>query len=187
MTVVRPGHTYGEGGPVLHSLGRATSVVDRIRRSRPVIVHGDGNGLWSALHADDVARVFVAVAGNSAAFGRAYNATGEEWMTWDQYHARIADALGVEPPPFVHVAVDVLVALAPQRAAQVARSLQYPGLYDMSRARLDLGWRQTIPFVDGIRRTVQWLDKNTGVDRWQSDPSYDRLITVWEAVKNRLP
>ena len=179
VTIVRPGHTYGETGAVLHSLGNTTSYLDRIRHGRPIVVHGDGQGLWSALHAEDVGRVFAAAAGNPLALGKTYNATGEEWMTWAQYNARVAAALDAPPPPLVAIPTDVLVAIAPGRAAQAARSFQYPGIYDMSAARRDLGFRQTVPFTDGVRRTIEWIETHEGIAAWSSDPEYDRIIEAW--------
>lgn len=180
VTVIRPGHAYGETGPVLHSLGSNTAVLDRIRKGRPVIVHGDGQGLWSALHAEDVAQVFSAAAGHPAAFGRTYNATGLEWMTWDQYHARIAEALGVTCPERVHIATDRLAQLAPDRTAQVKRSLQYPGIYDMTAARTELGFCSRISFVDGMRRTIRWLEERGKIEPWETDPGYERIISAWQ-------
>jgi len=187
VTIIRPGHTYGETGGVLHSLGNATSYLDRLRHGKPIIVHGDGNGLWSALHADDVASVFVAAAGNSIAFGRTFNATGEEWMTWDQYHGKVAQALGADPPTLVHIPVDVLFGLAPERAAQSRRSLQYPGIYSMSNTCADLGFRQQISFTAGMRRTIAWLEAHEAVEPWQSDPDYDRIIDAWRAMTAEMP
>ena len=180
VTIVRPGHTYGEGGGVLHSLGPATSYLDRIRLGLPIVVHGDGRGQWSALHAEDVARVFVAAAGNPAAYGRAYNATGTERFTWDEYNLAVAAALGVAAPPLVHVPVAELVRLAPERAAQVARSLQYPGLYDSTRARDELGVTQRLPLAAGLRRTIAWLAAHDGIAPAATDPDYDRILRAWQ-------
>ncbi len=186
LTVIRPGHTYGEGGGVINTLGAPTSFLDRFRRGKPLVVHSDGNGLWSALHIDDVALVFVAAVGNATAFGRTYNATGQEWMTWDQYHDRIAQALGVPCPPLVHIPVDVLARLAPERTAQTLRSLQYPGLYDTSAAGRDFGFRQRIGFVEGMRRTIRWLDENQKIDAWATDPDYDPLIDKWVLIARQM-
>ncbi|NLF38747.1 NAD-dependent epimerase/dehydratase family protein, partial [bacterium] len=81
VTVIRPAMTYGEGGVLIHSFGWSTTFLDRIRKGRPVIVHGDGQSLWTACHIDDVARAFVGAVGNARAHGKCYHATGEEWMT----------------------------------------------------------------------------------------------------------
>ncbi len=188
LTIVRPGHTYGESGGVLHTFGQSTVYLDRLRRGLPIIVHGDGHGLWSALHAEDVARVFVAAAGLDAARGRTYNACGEEWMTWNQYHERVAQAIGAPPPTLVHIPIDVLKKLAPERANHPGRSLQFPGIYDMTAARRDLDWSQRIPFVDGIRRTVDWLREHATIEPAESDPDYDIIVRQWQQMANaRLP
>jgi nucleoside-diphosphate-sugar epimerase len=180
VTLIRPGHTYGEGGPVLHSLGNTTAFLDRIRHGLPLVVHGDGNGLWSALHADDVAQIFAAGAGNPVALGRTYNATGTEWMTWDQYHARVAEALGAPLPELVHIPAELLARIAPDRAAQSRRSLQYPGLYDMTAACADLGFAARVSFVDGMRRTIRWLEAEGRIESWQTDPGYDQIVAEWK-------
>jgi nucleoside-diphosphate-sugar epimerase len=186
LTVIRPGHTYGETGGVLHSLGQTTSYLDRLRRGRPIIVHGDGQGLWSALHADDVASIFAAAAGSDRACGRTYNACGEEWMTWDQYHEKVAEAMGAPEPQIVHIPIDVLERLAPQRADHPRRSLQYPGIYDMTAARRDLGFRQRIRFVDGIRRVIRWLRRDDAIEPWDSDKEYEMILNRWEACLESL-
>jgi len=149
-----------------------------------VVVHGDGTGLWSALHADDVASLFVAAAGNPAAFGGVYNAAGEEWMTWDQYHERLALVMGVAVPSLIHVPVEILCAIAPAPADQVRRSLQYPGIYDMARARRDFHWQQTIPFVEGMRRTIRWLQEHDRIEPWDASPEYEQIILAWRARRN---
>jgi len=186
VTIIRPGHTYAETGTVLHSLGPSTSYLDRVRCGKPIVVHGDGNGLWSALHSDDVARAFATSAGNPVTFGRTYNATGEEWMTWNQYHAKVAQAMGVRVPPLVHIPMEILNRIAPERSAQSQRSLQYPGVYDTSKVRRDLGWQQMIPFVDGVRRTIHWLEEHQGFEPWQADADYDRIISEWRLLRARM-
>ena len=179
VTVIRPGHTFGEGGGVLNSFA-SPAFVDRMRHGKPVIVHNDGHGLWSALHADDVAQVFATATGNPAAFGRTYNATGTDWMTWNRYYRGIAEALGVDPPEFVHIPTEVLSLLAPARAAQCTRSLQYPGIYDMSAACEELGFRARVTFVEGMRRGITWIETHGRIEPWTSDPEYDDVIGAWK-------
>lgn len=185
-TIVRPGHTYGESGVVLHSLGRSTAYLDRIRRGKPIVVHGDGGGLWSALHAADVAAVFAACAGNTEAHGCTYNATGQEWMTWNQYNEAVAEALGCPRPELVHIPTDSLTVIAPDRAAQCARSFQHPGVYDTTAASRDLGFEPRISFVEGTRRVIAWLEAHGGIDPWESDQEYEGITENWRAVQSRL-
>ena len=63
MTVVRPSHTYDTIVPVAVGSSDYT-IIDRIRRGKPVIVHGEGTSLWTLTHADDFARAFIGLCGN---------------------------------------------------------------------------------------------------------------------------
>ena len=58
MTIVRPSHTYDTIVPVAVSKSDFT-IIDRIRRGLPVIIHGEGTSLWTLTHADDFARAFL--------------------------------------------------------------------------------------------------------------------------------
>jgi nucleoside-diphosphate-sugar epimerase len=186
VTIVRPGHTYAEGGLVLHSLGNSTTYLDRIRQGKNIIIHDNGTSLWSALHADDVARVFVATVGNKIAFGKTYNATGQEWMTWDKYNQNVAMAMNAKIPKIVHIPTEILAKLAPERARQCQRSLQYPGIYDMTMTNNELGCRQQISFVQGIKRVINWIESNDGFDSWKSDFEYDKIIERWQLLEKNI-
>lgn len=181
-SVLRPTYTYGEGvGGVIHSLGFRTTFLDRIRRGRPVIVHGNGNGLWNPCHVDDAARGFVGAAGNEKAFGRAYNVSGEEAITWNQFTAKIAEAMDVPCPELVHIPTDVLAQLLPERAQLSVENIQYPNVHDTAAAHRDLGFRYTISVVEGMRRTIRWLDAHGKIEDSDADPVYDRIVDAWRA------
>jgi len=186
VTVIRPAQTYGEGGSLIHTLGWGTYFLDRIRRGMPVVVHGDGNSLWCACHRDDVARAFVGAAGNASALGKAYNATGEEWMTWNAYVEGIAEAMGAPRPKLVHIPTDLLGRLAPKRAEWCVKNFQFDNVFDNSAARSELGFRYTIPWVEGARRTVRWLDERGRIEPAESQPFYDKLLAAWERAGDRL-
>lgn len=176
VTAIRPAYTYGEGS-ILHSLGWRTYFLDRLRRGKPVIVHGDGTSFWTACHRDDVARTFVGALGNRDVLGRGYHVTGEEWLTWNQYVETVAEAIGAPPPTIVHIPTDLLVRLAPQEAEWCAINFQYNNIFDNSAARRDLGFRYTIPFIEGVRRVVAGLTAFENADEY---PFYDHIIEVWE-------
>jgi nucleoside-diphosphate-sugar epimerase len=145
-------------------------------------VHGDGSSLWASCHRDDVARAFVNAAGNARAFGRAYHVTGEEWMTWNQYHQKVAEAMSAPPPVLVHIPTDLLDQVAPERAHICAVNFQFNNIFDNTAARTDLDFRYTIPFVAGVRRIVAWLDANGRIPNSDEDPFEDRLIDAWERL-----
>lgn len=60
VTVIRPAHTYGEGGSLIHTFGWSTAFLDRLRKGKRIVVHGDASSLWCSCHIDDCARAFVA-------------------------------------------------------------------------------------------------------------------------------
>ncbi|MCS6775593.1 MAG: NAD-dependent epimerase/dehydratase family protein [Chloroherpetonaceae bacterium] len=186
VTILRPSQTYGEGGTIVHSLGWSTTYIDRIRKGKPVIVHGDGQSLWAACHIDDVAQGFIGAMGNPKAYGRCYNLTGEEWMTWNQYHEGVAAALNAPPPGLVHIPTDLLGRLAPRRASISVEIFQYPGIFDNQAAMQDLGFRYTVPWVEGVRRTVAWLDARGRIASSDEDPFDDRILAAWEHMTSRM-
>lgn len=186
VTILRPGPSYGEGGGILHTFGLRTTYIDRLRKGKPIVVHGDGNSLWVACHVDDVARGFTGAAGNQAALGQAYNLTGEEWMTWNRYHRKVAEALGAPEPALVHIPTDLLGRVAPRRVVSAVDDLQYTNIFDTTAAHRDLGFRYTIPWVDGVRRVVAWLDANGGVANSDADPFDDRVLAAWDALSSQM-
>lgn len=186
ITVMRPSQTYGEGGTIVHSMGGSTTYLDRIRKGKAIIVHGDGACLWAACHIEDVARGFVGAILNPKAYGRSFNVTGEEWMTWNRYHEKVAEALGVAMPELVHIPTDLLQQIAPDKFNISVEIFQFPSIFDNSAAIADLGFKYTIPWVEGVRRTVAWLDANGKIENSDDSPYEDELIEKWRAVAASL-
>jgi nucleoside-diphosphate-sugar epimerase len=181
LTIIRPAYTYGESRGPVHPAGGSTMFLDRIMKGKPVIIHGDGSSFWAACHRDDVARTFVAAAGQPRTFGRSYHVTGEEWMTWDIYTQRIAEAVGAPDPRIVHIPSDVLMKVNPQRYAIVGENFQFNNIFDNTSAKMDLDFRYTIPWKEGVRRMAAWLEANHQLENSDNDPYEDLLIERWEA------
>ncbi|MBN1401110.1 MAG: NAD-dependent epimerase/dehydratase family protein [Anaerolineae bacterium] len=186
VTIIRPAQTYGEGGRLVHALGFETYFIDRLLKGQPIIVHGNGKSLWSACHRDDVGRAFVNAVGNPAALGQAYHVAAEEWLTWDRYHQGLAEAIGAPEPELIHISVDTLSRLAPQRALWCRENFQYPNIFDNTAAEADLDFRYTIPWVEGARRTVTWLQAHHQVEDGASYPFYDALIAAWRQACDEM-
>jgi nucleoside-diphosphate-sugar epimerase len=184
LTVIRPAYTYAEGAGLLDSLRGRPTYVDRLRKGRPIVVHGDGQSLWCACHADDVAGAFAGAAGNPAAFGRAYHATGEEFLTWNQVHQAVARAIGAPEPELIHIPTEVLARWLPSATLDDAlhwtlTNFQFNNIFDNAAARRDLGFRYAIPWAEGARRMADWLDAHGRVADCDQDPFDDQLIAAW--------
>ena len=187
LTVIRPAATYAEGAGILDSLRGRRTYVDRLRKGKPIIVHGDGQSLWCSCHAVDVARVFVNAAANAVCFGKSYHATGEEFVTWNQHHQIVAKAIGAPEPKLVHIPTDVLAQLLPSgslldAAHWTLTNFQFNNIFDNTAVKRDLGFEYTIHWEAGARRLVNWLDANGKVEDSDLDPFDDVLIDMWSAA-----
>ncbi len=185
-TIIRPAHTYGEGGPIIHTFGWSTTYLDRIRKAKPIVVHGDGSALWVSCHIDDVGHAFVKAIGNEKAYGKAYHTTGEDWMTWNDYHRGVARALNAPEPELVHIPTALLYEISPERAGVTKLNFQHTNIFDNSAAKEDLDFNYTVSWEDGVRRTVAWLDEHDGIDNSDEDPFDDQVIAVWRRLCTEL-
>ena len=134
VTILRPSHSYGEGGNILRPWGPWDGwgrFIDRLRKGKPVIVPGDGTNLWASCHVEDVAEGFIAVLGKPEAIGQCFNITGEQNMTWNTYHEQVAEVVGGTFHP-VYIPTDVLcegraeLVGRPERDLRVSVDLRCP-------------------------------------------------------------
>ena len=98
-TIVRPSHTYDA---TLIPFDAGWTMIDRMRRGRPTVVHGDGTSLWVLTHARDFAKGFVPLLGDPRVAGDAVHITSDETITWDAVAQALARAAGAEAD-IVHV------------------------------------------------------------------------------------
>ena len=181
LTILRPSHTYGPGGGVINNLGWSPTFVDRLRKGLPIIVSGDGHGLWQSAYSDDVGTGFAHAAGNTKCFGEAYNITAEEVVTWDQYTQRSAAAIGAPAPRIVHIPTDLLLAIDRQRYNALDEIFQYHGVYSSEKLKRDVPqYKLTTSYEEGVRNTVAWMDKHNKIQPASTDPFEDRLVELWE-------
>ncbi len=186
VTIMRPSHSYGEGGSMVRSFGPGNGFVTRLRQNLPLIVQGDGNGLWASCHVDDVARGFIGAMGNPRCIGEAYNICGEEWMTWNTYYQQVAEVVGGVFEP-VHIPTDTLREIAPDWAGGTHEIFAYPSIFDMSKLKRDAGYEgQTISWKEGVARTVSFLEsqgklKSDDAEDLKNSAREDALIAAWRA------
>lgn len=183
LTVLRPAHTYGDQGAVIHSLGFGTEFLDRLRRGKPVIVHGDGQSLWASCRAEDVAQGFVGALGNAATFGRGYTLASPEWLTWRDYIRQLAAAMDAPEPTIVPIPTETLMRAVPDRARIAQDNFQFDNVFEISAAQRDLGFAPRIGFAEGMRRTVRWLTDHDAIRNSDLDSSYDQLVSTWHEAE----
>jgi nucleoside-diphosphate-sugar epimerase len=187
-TIMRPSHSYGEGGSLIRPFGPADTFISRLRNNLPCIVPGDGTGLWASCHVDDVATGFIGVMGNKTAHGEAYNITGEEWMTWNTYYEQVAEVVGGTYNP-VYIPTDILIEVAPKYSGGTKEIFAWTSIFDNSKIKRDGDWQgQTIPWREGVQRTVAWMEANGKIAPVPENEYEDSLIAAWRSgVLSALP
>jgi nucleoside-diphosphate-sugar epimerase len=173
VTIVRPSHTYDRTGLPFDG---GWTVVDRMRRGKPVVVHGDGTSLWALTHNVDFARAFVHLLANPLAIGDTFHITGDEVLTWDQIHRHVATAAGVEPH-LVHVSSEMIAGVLPDWGPPLLGDKAHSVIFDNSKIRrLAPGWVATVPFAEGARQIIDWFDAHP--DRRTVDGKVDAAFDV---------
>jgi nucleoside-diphosphate-sugar epimerase len=170
ITIVRPSHTYD--ATRLPVTGRYT-VIDRMRRGKKVIVHGDGTSVWTLTHHADFAKGFVGLLGNPRAIGEAVHITSDEWLTWNQIFGILASAFGTEAG-IVHLPSDLIAAYDPDWGAGLLGDKSQSMIFDNSKIKqLVPDFACTIPFARGAAEIAAWFDAEAS--RRTVDEGFDRL------------
>jgi nucleoside-diphosphate-sugar epimerase len=155
MTVVRPSHTYDKTMSPIHG---GYTMIDRMRKGRPVIVHGDGTSLWTLTHHKDFAKGFLGLLGNNHAIGESFHITSDEVLTWNEIYALLARAAGVEPK-LVHVPSDLIAAYDREWGDGLLGDKAHSMVFDNTKIkRVVPGFSATIPFAQGAREIIAWFD-----------------------------
>ncbi len=157
ITIIRPSHTYDRS---LLPFDHGWTVVDRMLKGKPVIVHGDGTSLWTLTHHKDFAKGFVPLLGDPKTIGHAFTITSDEWLTWDQIYDMVADAAGTKAIK-VHVASETLAKFDPRWGDSLIGDKANSVIFDNSKIkRFVPEFNCSIPFSQGAREIISWYDAN---------------------------
>jgi nucleoside-diphosphate-sugar epimerase len=171
MTIIRPTHTYDQTG---HPFDGGWTVVDRMRRGKPVVVHGDGTSLWVMTYHEDFARAFVAVLANPLTIGDTFHITSDEVLTWNQIYEIMAAAAGVEAR-LVHVASETIAKTVPAIGPHLLGDKAHSVIFDNSKIKaVAPSWTAVTPFARGAAEIVAWHDADP--DRKQIDRELDAAM-----------
>jgi len=144
--VIRPSHVYGPGGWYAHEL------VARLRQPGRFAVIGRGENLWDVVHVEDVAAALV-LAAEQAPAGSTYHVVDDQPITFYDFMALTADALGVGAPRRIPATLARVVAgdNAVDAAVRSARSSN-------AKIKRELGWQPRFPTArEGVADAVARL------------------------------
>jgi nucleoside-diphosphate-sugar epimerase len=160
-TIVRGAAVYGP---------RDRDFLEAFRQAQaPLAVYAaPADQVMSVVHVDDLVRALMLAAERTVAVGRTYFVAAAQPVTWRELYRAVADAAGVAlrtvqlPAWSLRAAAAVSPLLAsgdrPPLISPAKAALARPRWWtcDTTRARAELGWRDDVPFADGVRATYDW-------------------------------
>lgn len=169
VTVVRPGLVYGPGD--LHLLGFFASIQKGLFR-----VIAGGKASLHPIYIDDLTAALLLCAQRPETLGRSYNIAGARPVTVRELATAIANALDRKLPAgniplwLANLASDVF-AIVPgmkgERAPLTRSRVQFltnSRVYDISRAKSELGFAPAVDLPEGLKRTTAWYCKRGYLD-----------------------
>ena len=119
--------------------------------------------------------------GHQQATGHAFHITSDEILTWNQIYQAIAEAAGVEAN-IVHIPSDFLAQFDEGLRGGLLGDKAYSEIFDNTKIKTFVpGYQATIPFKEGIRRTMRWFEadparmQTNGAD----DLLFDRILAAY--------
>lgn len=140
---IRSTNVYGKHQQLFKIIPRT---ILAIKQGKKVQLHGGGRAIKSFVHIRDVVRGALAAA-RIGAPGSLYHFSTPDDATIAQIVRRIAELMGRS---FEEVAEPV-----EERLGQDARYW-----LDCTKARRELGWTPRISFDEGLRETIDWLERS---------------------------
>ncbi|MBN1248526.1 MAG: SDR family oxidoreductase [Anaerolineae bacterium] len=182
--IVRPSLTYANVFPVAIGGWKCYTLADRLLKGRTIIVHGDGSSLWTVTDARDFAKGFVGLLGNPQTLGHAFHITSDELLTWNQIYKTIAGALDVEAD-IVHIPSDFIAKVSPATGAGLLGDKAWSCIFDNTKIKTFVPtFQATIPFREGIRRTLSWFEEDERRKWINPDVSadIDKILAAYAAA-----
>ncbi len=167
-------------------------IIRRILDKRPFIILPDGGlSLYSHGYAENLAHaVLLAIDNPEISAGQTYNCADEQQLSLRQIVEVIADTMNRK----------IEVRSVPLELAEIARPLVLHNttghaVVDLHKVKTELGYRDIVPPVEALRRTVDWLLKNpvqpgSHTDQMLNDgfdyDREDRFIEIFDNARARL-
>jgi nucleoside-diphosphate-sugar epimerase len=181
VTIVRPSHTYDK---TMIPLKGGYTTIDRMRKGKKVIAHGDGSSLWVLTHHKDFAKGFNELLSNNNAIGEAFHITSDELLSWNQIFQIMGRAAGVEPN-IVHIPSDFIAAFDKQWGDELLGDKTHSVIFDNSKIKSAApDYTASIPFSKGAEEIMNWYD--TDPSRQKIDEKFnhltDKIISSYESA-----
>ena len=169
VTILRPTGVYGPGDHYI-----TLSTVKAVKNEKLKQLPGKGDKYVHFTYVDDVVQGFIKTIENpQKAIGETFIIASDDYYTYKDSFAIIADILGVEPPKkFVPVSLAYVAMWFMEKAnkirrvddfathASVVRDMTKNRAYSNKKAKEVLGFQPKYTFPEGMKITIDWYIKN---------------------------
>lgn len=190
ITIVRPSQTYSKDKIPLSVKGKGCwSVISRIKRGLPVIIHGDGTSTWVSTHSDDFSKGFVRLIGNEKCYGEDFNITTDEIYNWNIIYKFLGEALDKEVK-VIHIPTDILtLSKKYDYKMSIEGDKQYSVIFDNSKLKKAVpDFKCEISINEGIKRYLKYMENNPSLKK--EEPDFDewceKVIEKYTELKNSI-
>ncbi len=173
ITIVRPSQTYSKDKIPLSIKGKnCWSVISRMLKGKEVILHGDGQSVWTNTHALDFAHLISPLVGSPATIGEIYQVMNPEFVTWDMMYASLAEVLGVEYKP-VYISTYLLDASTKYYWRETIHGdKHFSCIYNTAKLKaLNPDYKCQISIKEGYRLYMEYMKAHP--EKQVEDPEFD--------------
>lgn len=184
VTIIRPSHTYGHAQiPFGYDTWRDPwTIVDRMKRGKKVIVHGDGTSLWVLTWNADLAKGLVGVLGNPKAIGEVFQLTSDEALSWNQIYLEVYQVLGLEPN-VVHIPSDFITRFDQEAVGSLIGDKSNSVVFDNSKIKSFVpDYDCKVTWAEGVRRSLAWFEAHPEFQTVDNEANalWDKIIAAYE-------
>ncbi|MFA7227526.1 MAG: SDR family oxidoreductase [Melioribacteraceae bacterium] len=174
VTICRPSHTYDR---TRISLYGGYTALNRMKLGKKVILHGDGNTIWTLTNAKDFARGFAGLLGNSKTIGEVYHITSDETLSWNKIAEIIARKAGYDlnvgyrSPEFISKYDE-------EWGCNLFGDKGYDTVFDNSKIRSVVPeFKAEIPYEEGVAEVIEWYShRENQIVNYELDGIMDKMI-----------
>jgi nucleoside-diphosphate-sugar epimerase len=175
IAVLRPGFVWGVRSP--HTIG----VIQALLAKRAYLV-GEGQGVFNSIYIDNLVACIRAVCDHPGDVRGFYNVADQEFVTWHEFYAALAEPLGYDMGRIPSVSPEHFPWSTRAAFEYIQLLPVMNGLYYWLRSRLP----------DGVKsRVKRWLlgryDYGSKANSYVARPTVDREVWHLQKVRHRLP
>ena len=180
VTVCRPSHTYDKTKIALYG---GYTTLNRMMLDKQIIIHEDGNTLWTLTNSRDFAKGFIGLLGNSKTIGEAYHITSDEILTWNQIAETIAQKAGYDLN-ITYLSAEFISKYDAEWGYNLFGDKGYDAVFDNTKIKKIVpDFKAAIPYSEGVQEIIEWYShkKNQIVNR-ELDSTMDKMIEEYQSI-----